>query len=115
MRARVLAQFSYSADGINSLTFSAGDVLDVKDDLAPGLIAAGLIKAETPGRVVSGSIAPIDAEKLLHRPKSDPGVEDLEVVRHIGRGRYAVFRGGERLTHDALTKDQADAALAAMR
>ncbi|MFG1371492.1 hypothetical protein V5F32_04880 [Xanthobacter oligotrophicus] len=36
-------------------------------------------------------------------------------VRHVGRGKWAVYRGDERLTEDALTKEEATSKLAEMQ
>ncbi|ABS68937.1 hypothetical protein [Xanthobacter versatilis] len=36
-------------------------------------------------------------------------------IRHVGRGKWAVYRGDERLTEDALTKEEATAKLAEMQ
>ncbi|WP_431861383.1 hypothetical protein [Azospirillum sp.] len=43
MRALVLKDLPYSADGVRIVTLPAGQEADIRDDLAPGLIAAGYI------------------------------------------------------------------------
>lgn len=42
---------------------------------------------------------------------SGGGIRVELAIRHVGRGKWAVYRGDERLTEDALTKDEAAARL----
>lgn len=52
-------------------------------------------------------------------PELDTGAHDGEpetgglALKHLGRGRYAVYQGDERLTPDPLTKAEAEAFMAA--
>jgi hypothetical protein len=50
-----------------------------------------------------------DGPELVHPPRGD------RIVRHIGRGRFAVMEGDKRLTDEPLSREDADAALARMR
>lgn len=54
-----------------------------------------------------------DASEPPLAPPQPPAAtaEDLE-VKHVGRGKYAVYRGDDRLTDDPLTKEEAEAELA---
>jgi hypothetical protein len=135
MKATIKKDFDYSADGIEIVRLIAGETYMIRPDLFPGLLAAGFIANEgerpAPAKkpVRAAPEAPVVAagEPELPAPvipNADPldALEALEagdsaekpVVRHIGRGKYAIFNGDERLTADALTKDEAEAALAAM-
>lgn len=104
MRAKVLKAFSYSADGLRLQPLSPGDVLDIADDMALGLMVEGFIDeaVETP---------PPPPPAPERRYEHHPAHEGLH-IKHIGRGKYAVMRGDERLTHDPLEKDEAESALA---
>ncbi|MFG1330204.1 hypothetical protein V5F41_03010 [Xanthobacter autotrophicus] len=46
---------------------------------------------------------------------SAPAVAAELSIRHVGRGKWAVYRGDERVTEDALTKEEATAKLAEMQ
>ena len=39
MRAKVLKPFLYAHDGLSTVELSAGSQVDIKDDVAPGLVA----------------------------------------------------------------------------
>jgi hypothetical protein len=138
MKATIRQDFDYSADGIQIVRLFAGETHAIRPDLFPGLLAAGLITAavEAPAPVIPPVKTPeksppavggepidppphtptgeqMDALDALDALEAGDGVEKA-VVRHIGRGKYAIFRGDERLTAEAMTKDEAEAALAAM-
>lgn len=127
MKATIKQDFDYSPDGVRLVRLLAGETHDIRADIFDGLLAAGFLSAaeapvktkpaperpavaagepNDPGPITSPS-DPLDALDALER------AEDA-TVRHIGRGKYAIFRGDERITDDAMTKEQAEAALAAM-
>lgn len=100
-KARVLKPFGYSVDGLHITEYKPGDVGEFFDAIADGLIQEGHIK------IIDGSSP--------QPPVIETKVGDGELhVKHIGRGKYAVYRGSERLTHDPLEKDEAESALAEM-
>lgn len=103
MIVKALKTFDYSHDGIRAETLRAGSIVEIKNDLVPGLIAAGCI-------------GPIVAQPVDEPQREDPAVEPGALsIKHTGRGRYAIYRGDERLTTDALDRVGAESALAAMR
>lgn len=102
MRAKVIKRFGYSHNGIDIKELAPGAIEDFHDRHIPGLVAAGYLSLIDAANAPSTAVAAEQAD------------DDL-TVKHIGRGRYAVFSGDTRLTEDALDKDEAEAALAAMR
>lgn len=102
MKSTVLKQFDYSSDGLTARTLCAGDVVEIKDDLAPGLIAAQFIAAFSEPKKVEAPAPVVETPSEF-------------TVKHIGRGRYVIFDGYKRLSKDALTKEEAESALASMR
>lgn len=127
MKATIKRDFDYSPDGIRLVRLLAGETHDIRADLFDGLLAAGYIAAgEAPVRAKAARETPAPVADKPSGPDpitspSDPldALDALEqgeeaAVRHIGRGKYAIFRGDERLTDDAMTKPEAEAALAAM-
>lgn len=94
MRVHILKSFPFYPDGNTRHEAVAGSAADIPDALVAGLSAAGYISASPPA-----------SERHDHASLS---------VRHIGRGKYDLFRGDDRITHDAMTKDQAESALDAM-
>lgn len=54
-----------------------------------------------------------DADQAPPAPPQPPvATPDALEVKHVGRGKYAVYRGDERLTDEPLTKEEAEAELA---
>jgi hypothetical protein len=118
MQVLILKSFPCARDphGITTAVLKAGEIHDVRDDLVAGLRKAGFV----------GDVPKARSEELPAPPAEERGesagqetTEDAPsngelALRHIGRGKFAVYRGDERLTTDPLTKDEAGAALAAM-
>lgn len=95
----VLKPFGFSVDGINIRHYEPGDKVEIFDAIAKGLLAEGFMRlADEPAASVQTKV----------------GEGELS-VRHIGRGKYGVFRGEQRLTDNPLDKDEAEAALADFR
>lgn len=93
MRVEILQPFTCSqSDG--SIDLKAGQIADIS---GVGLLAA---------LEDSGYIRRLPAEEL----EAAGGLS----VRHIGRGRYAVHRGDERVG-DPMAKEDAEAAIAGMQ
>lgn len=124
MKCEILQPFQYSDDGISLRMLHAGEVVDIRADLAPGLMAARLIIEVDPSAEVS---APATVEAEAPAEEAGEAEEDGEAeeegdatesagtgemeVRAVGNNRYAVFRGEEQLTGN-LSKRQADQKLA---
>ena len=110
MQVEILRAFTCSREG-GSVDLKPGDAFDIPDRLGDRLAAAGYVRAVEPA---------IPPSKPENRTDDPPGDDDAQVqagdlsVRHIGRGRWAVFRGEDRLTNDAMTKDAAIATMAGM-
>lgn len=114
MKAVILKPFAYSVDGLTSKNLERGAVVDIRDDIAAGLMAEGFIRKESaPAAVEHPAPAPHHAAHHAHE-ETRVGGDDLH-VKHIGRGKFDLFLGHERLTHDAMTREEAEAALAAKR
>ena len=89
--------FLYAHDGIHIEELAAGSRREIADSVFEGLCAAGYI------------------EQAATAPSADERHNSAALsVRHIGRGKYDLFLGEERYTRDAMTKEEADAALAAL-
>lgn len=71
MRARVLKPFPYSGDGVRIEPLKAGDEVDIRDDLAPGLKAEGYI----------GPVRQEAAQPVEETPAFDPSTADAEALR----------------------------------
>lgn len=113
MLAIIKKPFPYAHDGIHVEELAAGSRREIADGVFDGLEAAGYVEAPKPEAIAP--IAPPAEEETSASEEETSSPESAELsVRHIGRGKYGVFRGDERLTFDAMTKDEADAALAAM-
>lgn len=131
MRVEILRPFVCSTPA-GSRELAPGDRFDVPDRLIAALTASGYVRPaedlairptiapQMPANGPTVARAPIPAPALpkAPNPASEPAGAALSAeplhVRHIGRGRYAIFRGDERLTHDAMTREQAEAALTRM-
>lgn len=132
MKATVKQDFDYSHDGIRLVRLKAGETHAIRPDIFPGLLAAGLIAEEGAAPATSGSNGPKvkeapqpaaiepEAPAAINPPAEaidaldalETAEQEAPMVRHIGRGKYSIFRGDERLTADAMTKEEAEAALA---
>lgn len=59
MKCTILKDFPYSHDGNSSETLKAGDVdRDIRDDLVPGLEAAGIVKRAEKQKILPGMEPP---------------------------------------------------------
>ncbi|PWB94666.1 hypothetical protein [Methylosinus sporium] len=120
MLAFIKKSFPYAHDGIHVEELAAGSTREIADSVFDGLEAAGYVEAPKPQPIAP--IEPPAAEAPAATEQENSGSEEAPAatdaaefsVRHIGRGKYDIFIGDERYTHDAMTKDEADAALAAM-
>lgn len=79
------------------------------------LIAMGTVNpafdplAELPAAVAETTDPARDADEIVAAPASDPNPLH---IKHVGKGRFAVMRGEERLTPQPLTKPEAESRLA---
>lgn len=132
MRVKILQPFTCSHDG-GSVDLKAGQEADIFGDaLLRALEDGGYIRAiasETTlaaiaelNRGEGKRVETVDAlmaelndaaEELEAIDEVDNASPENLTVKHIGRGRYAVHKGDERVT-DPMTKEDAEAALAGM-
>jgi hypothetical protein len=104
MRVRILKSFPFYQNGNTRREAVAGHDEDIPDALVDGLSAAGYVeKASLPAMALAVALP---NERHRGAPLS---------VRHIGRGKYDVFSGDERVTHEAMGKEAAEEALAEMK
>lgn len=68
---------------------------------------------ETGGQQNEAGLPPSDPSTDADQPPPAPPQPPVAIeVKHVGRGKYAVYRGDERLTDEPLTKEEAEAELA---
>jgi len=124
MRAKVLKEFPYAADGVHSEQMMVGAEREFDDGCAPGLVTAGLIAelgsskavirmapsyAETPYT----ELPEVPAQPELGQVELEPASGALS-VRDLGKGWFAVFRGDEKLTKSVRSKAEAEAEMTEM-
>jgi len=111
---KILKPFSYSQDGINAITATAGAIADIPDALVPGLekegyvthsVAAKAIPAAAENKMLSG------ADENKEAPPSSPDyIVGSYEARDVGRGWYAICRYGVEVSGvKKIRKDDADA------
>jgi hypothetical protein len=118
MLVKVLKPFPCARDplGLTTALLNAGEIHEVRDDLVSGLRKAGFV-GDVPEARSGEPPAPPAAEEGVSAGQEmteDAPPNGELALRHIGRGKFAVYRGDERLTPEPLSKDEAGAALAAM-
>lgn len=113
MKVLALKRFSFSSDGMTISEAAPGDEIEIPDGLFPGLHGDGFVRPRgahgTPQPAVEAAPQPSPAPPVAN-PVQTAGAPLR--VRHVGRGQYAVFKGETRLTHEALDKHVAEAAMA---
>lgn len=113
MKAVVLKPFNFSVDGLRSVSVTKGDVIDIPDQIFAGLRSERFIDAHgAPAAPAPRPVEPIAPAAPVAPPQETKVSEGRLHLRHIGRGKYGVFRGETRLTHDPLEKHEAESALA---
>lgn len=121
MRVEILKPFTCSRED-GSIDLKAGmEAFITGDGLLRALETGGYIKIleakETPVEAPAPDKAP--AVNPLHALDALDALEEVGdapeglTVKHIGRGRYAVHKGDERVT-EGMSKEDAEAALARM-
>jgi hypothetical protein len=95
------------AEALDTRIFEAREIAQDEEGVALTSVAPEEAEAiESSGQVESAEGAPTEQDE----PKAPRDI----YVRHIGRGKYAVFNGARRLTEEAMTQAQAQAARDAM-
>lgn len=77
--------------------------------IAMGAVPAFDPLAELPAPVAESTDPAPAVDEIVAAPASDPNPLH---IKHVGKGRFAVMRGEERLTPEPLTKEKAEARLA---
>jgi hypothetical protein len=93
MRVEILQPFTCSQES-GSIDLKTGQIACIEGD---GLLAA-----------LEG------AGYIRHLPDAEPATSGDLSVRHIGRGRYAIHRGDERIG-EPMAREDAEAVLAGMQ
>jgi hypothetical protein len=95
------------AEVLDSRVFEADEIAqDAEGDALTSVAPEDAEAVESGGQIKSAEDAPTEQAQ----PKAPHDI----YVRHIGRGKYAVFNGARRLTEEAMTQAQAQAARDAM-
>lgn len=110
MRGVVLQPFPWSRDGIHVEDLTIGDVREFQPGIFGGLERGGFIAGcDESGKPLQARQA-VDAAGGVAITTVSKGASDSPgdlTVRHIGAGRYAVFRDEDRLTLEPLSKEDA--------
>lgn len=101
VRVRVLRSVPVSEDGIRARQIVAGT-----DDVVPAGLYIGLFRERY--------VDPLEATEAVAVPVAEPTLEPSEQleVKHVGRGKWYVVRGEDRVKGPFDDKDDAEAALA---
>lgn len=101
IRVRVLRSVPVSDDGIRARQIVAG----TEDEIPAGLYI-GLFRERY--------VDPLEATEVVAAPVAEPDLEPSEglEVKHVGRGKWYVVRGDDRVKGPFDDKDDAEVALA---